>query len=126
MDERREHEEMTAARPAPGGEGEDNGEGRFAQGISGVSRAEDQMFGFVRDTATGVIHTTGTIAGEGIHVVRDVATETLHAVGDVGDAAVGTARGLLVGVAGGIRDVASTLLGRRPPPGGGQQPPTSP
>lgn len=100
--------------------------GGFESGMAGISRAEGQVFGFVRDTATGLMTTTGTVAGEGIHLVRDVANETLHAVEDVGTTAVGTARGLLVGVAGGIRDVAGTLFGRRTGGGEEHRPPPSP
>lgn len=85
------------------------------------------IIGFVRETLSGTLHATGTVANDAVEVVRDVltgavtATESVgtHALGAVGTLASGvvsTARGLLSESVGGIRQVVRSTRGE-PQPG---------
>jgi len=66
----------------------------------------------VREGLIGGMHGVHTVASEGVGLIRDVATETVRAAGAVGALTVDTARGLLVGMADGLRDVLGRLARR--------------
>jgi hypothetical protein len=82
------------------------------------------IIGLVRDTLTGTLHATGTVATNAVHVVRDVltgavhateevGTEALGAVGTLGGGIVGTARDILAGGVGGLRHVLGSAMPAR-------------
>ena len=101
-------------------------------GLRGPAQVATEEFGgpiigFVRDTLTGTLRATGTVANDAVEVVRDVltgavhateevGTETLGAVGTLGNGVVSTARDILVGGVGGIREVLGSALPLRRPP----------
>lgn len=74
-----------------------------------TNRAE-QTAAAMRDSVIGGIHGTQSVASEGVHLVRDVAADTVRAAGEVGYVAIDTARGLLVGVADGLREVVTHVI----------------
>jgi hypothetical protein len=84
------------------------------------------IIGFVRDTLSGTLRATGAVANDAVGVVRDVltgavhateevGTETLGVVGTLGNGVISTARDILVGGVGGIREVVGSVPLRRAP-----------
>ena len=67
----------------------------------------------VRDGLIGGVHGAHSVANEGLGMIRDVASDTVRAAGEVGAVAVDTTRGLLVGVADGLRDVVTHIASYR-------------
>lgn len=87
------------------------------------------IIGFVRDTLSGTLHATGTVATDAVEVVRDVLTGAVHATEEVGTEALGAvgtlgsgivtaARDILVGGVGGIRNVLGSAMPARTGNGG--------
>jgi hypothetical protein len=73
----------------------------------------------MRDGMVGGVHGMQQVAEESVHMLRDVAADAVRSAGQVGFVALDTARGLLIGAADGLREVATHLVpGRR-----GEQPP---
>jgi hypothetical protein len=64
----------------------------------------------VRDGLIGGVHGAQQVAEEGVAMIRDVATDTLRAAGEVGYVAIDTTRGLLMGVADGLKDVVTHVV----------------
>ena len=85
------------------------------------------VIGFVRDTVSGTLVATGAVATDAVETVRDVltgavhateevGTETLGLVGTLGTGIVATAREILVGGVGGIRQVLGSAAPNRAAP----------
>lgn len=103
-----------------------DGGGRTRRGLHEPARvaAEDYsgpVIGFVRETLTGTVAATGAVATDAVEVVRDVLTGTMHAteevgtealglVGTIGTGIVSTARDILVGGVGGIREILGSAV----------------
>ncbi|MGF6267484.1 hypothetical protein OKW49_008478 [Paraburkholderia youngii] len=82
------------------------------------------VIGFVRDTVSGTLVATGTVATDAVETVRDVLTGTVHATEEVGTEALGlvgtlgtgivtTVRDILVGSVGGVRQVLGSAAPSR-------------
>jgi hypothetical protein len=101
-------------------------------GLREPARAATEEFsgpiiGFVRDTLTGTLRATGTVANDAVEVVRDVLTgavhateevgaETLGAVGTICNGVVTTARDILVGSVDGVKEVLGSAVPMRRTP----------
>ncbi len=102
------------------------GRGGMRFGLRGPAQTATEEFGgpiigFVRDTLTGTLRATGLVATDAVDVVRDVLTgavhateevgsETLGVVGTLGNGVVTTARDILVGGVGGVRDILGSAV----------------
>ena len=103
-----------------------DGGARSRRGLHEPARvaAEDYsgpVIGFVRETLTGTVAATGAVATDAVGIVRDVLTDTMHAteevgtealglVGTIGTGIVSTARDILVGGVGGIREILGSAV----------------
>ncbi len=81
-----------------------------------AQRTATRVMGGVESFAHDAVSLTGSLAGDGVHMVRDVASDAVQAVGEVGGVAVRTASDLLVDLVQGLRDVAESVTRRSPPP----------
>ena len=125
-----------AAQTGPTGEAERD----TRHGLRGAAQVATEEYGgpiigFMRDTLSGTLHATGTVAADAVDVVRDVLTgavhateeigaETLGAVNTLGSGVVATARDILVGGVSGIRQVLGSAMPERraPPPAADTRP----
>lgn len=91
-----------------------------------VEEYSGPVIGFVRDTVSGTLAATGTVATGAVETVRDVLTTTAHATEEVGTEALGlvgtlgtgivaTARDILMEGVGGIKQVLGSAAPRRVP-----------
>ncbi|MGE5502950.1 MAG: hypothetical protein ACM31L_00875 [Actinomycetota bacterium] len=70
----------------------------------------------MREGMVGGVHGVQQVAEESVHMLRDVASDAVRSAGQIGFVAIDTARGLLIGAADGLREVAAHLMRREPPP----------
>lgn len=98
-------------------------------GMRGPARVASERYSepvieFLRGTLSGTLQATGAVATDAVDVAREVltgavrateqvGTETLGAVGTLGNGVVTTARDLLVGGVGGVRQILGSALPQR-------------
>jgi hypothetical protein len=94
----------------------ETGARRARYGLREPARVAANEFGvpiivFVRDTLSGTLRATGTVASDAVDVVRDVLTDAVHATEEVGSEALGTVNTLGTGVVSVARDIIATGVG---------------
>lgn len=103
--------------------------------LGGVAEVEGEVVDLLRRTASDAVRATGAVATDALMVVEDVGHGVLHGVADLGGEAgtlvrqaldgtvetvgsvgthvVGSARGLLVEAASGVKEIFTALLPQR-------------